>query len=202
MNTGSKTFSYGDEMMNYSPCKTIYFVLIAALGLLLLFSVPSVAVAQETDQQPAEAPSGDPLGPLNLSPEQQQKLRAINMQNRDERARVNRRLKMAQLALEETLDADSPSQEVVEQRIRELASAQADSIRMRVMTELQIRSVLTPDQLRIWREMRLRNQTRRQQMNNPDARRDNQRNLPNQRNGIAPLFPNNRRNTIPAKPRP
>jgi Spy/CpxP family protein refolding chaperone len=197
----NSTFLHGDEMNNYSPRKRIYLVILAALGLALLFSLPSVAVAQEPDQQPAEAPSADPLGPLNLSPEQQQKLRAINVQNRDERARVNRRLKLAQLALEETLDADSPGQEVVEQRIRELAGAQADSIRMRVMNELQIRSVLTPDQLRIWREMRQRNQTRRQ-MNNPDARRENQRNLPNQRNGIAPLFPNNRRNTIPAKPRP
>jgi Spy/CpxP family protein refolding chaperone len=197
----NSTFLHGDEMNNYSPRKRIYLVLLAAIGLALLFSLPSVAVAQEPDQQPAEAPSADPLAPLNLSPEQQQKLRAINVQNRDERARVNRRLKLAQLALEETLDADSPGQEVVEQRIRDLAGAQADSIRMRVMNELQIRSVLTPDQLRIWREMRQRNQTRRQ-MNNPDARRENQRNLPNQRNGIAPLFPNNRRNTIPAKPRP
>jgi Spy/CpxP family protein refolding chaperone len=201
MNTGNSVFLYGDEMNNYSPHKRVYPVLLAAIGLALLFSLPSVAVAQEPDQQPAEAPSADPLAPLNLSPEQQQKLRAINVQNRDERTRVNRRLKLAQLALEETLDADSPGQEVVEQRIRELASAQADSIRMRVMTELQIRSVLTPDQLRIWREMRQRNQTRRQ-MNNPDARRDNQRNLPNQRNGIAPLFPDNRRNNVPVRPRP
>lgn len=184
--------------MNHSPLRKLLFILLATLGLVLAFSIPADVRAQEPEQQPAEAPADDPLRPLNLSPDQQQKLRAINVQNREERARANRRLKQAQLALEETLDSDHPDESLVEQRIRELADAQGAHIRMRVMTELRIRSVLTPDQLRIWRELRLRQQETRRQQNNPNTRRDNPR-IQNQRNGIAPLFPNQRN---PRRPRP
>jgi Spy/CpxP family protein refolding chaperone len=187
--------THEEEMIKMRPTK-LPGILIGALVLIVSFSLPVIVRSQEPSQQPSQQPAqDDPIRQLNLTPEQRQKIRAITEDNRDERMRINRRLREAQSALEETLDADSPSDAAVEERIQDVAAAQAAQIRMRALTELKIRSVLSPEQLRIWREIRVRQQTLRRQLNNPDARRRD--NLPNQRNGIAPLFPNDRRPTRP-----
>jgi Spy/CpxP family protein refolding chaperone len=189
----------GEEKMNYTPPKSLLMAL-AAGGLLLTFSLLTSARAQDQDQQPSEVqtPTEDPIGSLRLTPEQRERIRAINQQNRAERIRVNQQLRTAQAALEDALDTDSPSESLIEQRMRDVNTAQAAHIRMRVSNELRIRSVLTPDQLKVWREIRNR-QSGRRRLNNPDGGR---RNLPNQRNGIAPLYPNNRRNPGATRPRP
>ncbi len=169
-----------------------------SIALMLAFSLP---ISAQDPAQPADAQQNqqeDPIRQLNLTPEQREKIRAITEDNRNERVMINRRLREAQAALEETLDSDSPSESAVEERIRDVATAQAAQIRMRALTELKIRSVLTPDQLKIWRGLRA--QIRRQ-INNPDARQ-NRRNAPNQGNGMAPLFPRNRRGALPVQPRP
>jgi Spy/CpxP family protein refolding chaperone len=202
MNQVGVTIVLCEEKMSQSPLRRLFVMLLGAMALIFAVSVSERVRAQETDQQPADvqSPSDDPIPQLNLSADQQQKIRAITKQNREERARLNRQLRDAQLALEDTLDSDSPSEAAVEQRIRDVTNAQAAHLRMRAMTELKIRSVLTPDQLRIWREIRA--QRTRRQLNPDGGRRDVQRNLPNQRNGIAPLFPNNRRNQAPVQPKP
>src|SRR6266496_2361496 len=193
-----------EEKMNSNGSTKSLLLLVASLGLTLMFSLAVNAHSQDPAPQPPEqAAQDDPIRQLNLTPEQRQKIRAITEDNRDERMRINRRVREAQFALEQTLDADSPSEATVEDRIREVANAQAAQIRMRALTELRIRSVLTPDQLRTWREIRTRSQSLRRQLNNPDSgRRDAQRNLPNQRNGISPLFPGDRRGVMPVRPRP
>jgi Spy/CpxP family protein refolding chaperone len=179
--------------MAYTPPRVLLMVLMT-IGLLLSFSFATTARAQEQDQQQDETQTpDDPIDSLRLTPDQRQRIRAINQQNRAERIRVNRQLADAQAALEEALDSDSPSEALVEQRIRDVSNAQAAHIRMRVSNELRIRSVLTPDQIKVWKEIR-RAQTARRRMNNPDGGR---RNPPNQRNGIAPLYPDGRRNRRP-----
>jgi hypothetical protein len=96
------------------------------------------------------------------------------------------------LALERTLDAVSPGEHLIEQRIREVADAHAAQIRMRVAQELRIRSVLTPDQVTIWRDLRARNRNIRRRLN--DAR-ESRRDMPV--NGLAPSSPRERRRTRP-----
>ena len=191
--------SIEEKMKHTSPALSKILAAIAAAVFLLSFSFTATAHAQEQDQQPveAQAPVDDPIDSLRLTPEQRERIRAINQQNRAERIKVNQQLAAAQAALAEVLDADSPNESLVEQRIQDVANAQAAHIRMRVATELRIRSVLTPDQLKIWREIRSR-QAQRRRLNNPDRRR----NLPNQRNGLAPLYPDNRRNPNPNRSRP
>ena len=177
------------------PRKTL-LLLVAVLALLF----PVSAAAGPQDPQQPETQQGSPVDPirqLNLTPEQRQKIRAITEDNREERVRINRRLREAQFALEQTLDGDSPSEAAVEDRIREVSNAQAAQIRMRALTELKIRSVLTPEQLRVWRELRAERRNLRREMNNPNNVRQGQ-----QRNGIAPLFPGTRKNGLRIRRQP
>ena len=171
--------------------RTSLILLIAAF-FSFSFSVP--ARSQDPAPQPNAQPrsENDPIRQLNLTPEQQEKIRAITQDNRDERLKINRRLREAQVALEETLDSDSPSEAAVEERIRELTAAQAAQVRMRALTELKIRGVLTPEQLSTLRALRAERRNQRR----------NEQSLPNQRNGISPLFPGTRRNALPLRQTP
>ncbi|HEY6120628.1 MAG TPA: Spy/CpxP family protein refolding chaperone [Pyrinomonadaceae bacterium] len=181
--------------MKTTICSKNYLLLLVP-AIFLSFSIFAHAQnpSQPADQQPSQ---GDPISQLNLTPEQRQKIRAITQDNRDERIKVNQRLRAAQVALEETLDADSPSDAVVEERIQELSAAQAAQIRMRALTELKIRSVLTPDQIRTWRSLRAERRNLRREMNNP-----RNSGSANQQNGLTPLFPRTRRNGFPIRRNP
>ena len=175
--------------------KTLKLLMLAA-ALTLVFSTPVGARAgQEPVPESAERLNRyDPIRQLNLSPEQRQRIRTITEENREERQKINRQLRAAQFALEETLDTDSPSEQVVEQRIRAVADAHAAQIRMRISQELKIRSVLTPDQVSIWRQMRDRNQNLRRRLNNA---RESRRDSPDGLNELEPLSPRDRRRLRP-----
>ena len=97
----------------------------------------------------------DPIQQLRLTPEQRQRIRIIFAEGKDERQVTNRRLREANFALEQSLDADPVSESLIEQRINELAAAQAAQTRMRIRMELKIRRELRPEQLAMWRQFRL-----------------------------------------------
>ncbi|SRR6266496_1333972 len=159
------------------------------------------------DQQPDSAPGSaaqDPITQLNLTPEQRQKIRAIREQTKSERAATNQRLRESNIALQQALDVDNPDEAVIEQRLRDAATAQAASIRMRVLTEVRIRRVLTPEQLATLRSLRLQaaGARREQRLENGPARQGSAGSRPasNQRNGLAPLLPRNA--NVQPTPRP
>jgi Spy/CpxP family protein refolding chaperone len=134
------------------------------------------ALAQ--NQQPAE----DPIQQLNLTPEQRQRIRVLTEQTREERQLTNRRLREANVALDQALDAEPVDDNLVEQRINELAAAQAAQMRMRIHMELRIRRLLYPEQLATLKRLRLqlRDVINPQRPNNPrrprvDAFRPNTR---------------------------
>lgn len=118
------------------------------LAAVLLFAAPSSG-------QDLPASNPDPIQQLRLTPEQRQRIRIIFAENKDERQIANRRLREANAALDQALDAESVDENVVEQRINELAAAHAAQTRMRVRMELRIRRELRPEQLAIWRQFRL-----------------------------------------------
>jgi hypothetical protein len=98
----------------------------------------------------------DPIQQLRLTPEQRQRIRIIFAENKDERQMANRRLREANFALDQALDAESVDENVIEQRINEVTAAQAAQTRMRIRMELKIRRELRPEQLAVWRQIRLR----------------------------------------------
>jgi Spy/CpxP family protein refolding chaperone len=137
---------------------------------ILLFATVTFVSAQQEPGLPA-----DPIEQLRLTPDQRQAVRRIMAESRDERQSTNRRLREAHVALDQALDTEPTDENLVEQRINELAAAQAAQLRMRIHTEMKIRRVLRPEQLATLRRLRL--QVR--DVVNPQ-RRNNQRVPPNQ----------------------
>jgi Spy/CpxP family protein refolding chaperone len=172
-------------------------ILVLVTALLVLLGSPTVTAQQQQTQMPEsqqQAPV-DPILQLNLSPEQREKIRTIREQTRTERAAINQRIRETNLALENALDADNPDEAVVEQRMRDVAAAQAASMRMRILTEVKIRRVLTVEQLGILRTLRqqAREERRDRMLDNSGRQRrqgiEGSRSMQNQRNGVGPLFP-------------
>jgi Spy/CpxP family protein refolding chaperone len=122
-----------------------------SVAALLVFSFAFSAMAQD----PPLPPPSDPIQQLNLSPEQRQQIRRLTAETRDERQTTNRRLREANAALDLALDADTIDENLVEQRINEVAAAQAAQTRMRAHMEMRIRRLLNPEQIATLRRLRL-----------------------------------------------
>lgn len=128
-----------------------------------------VASAQTTQTQnatePVQAPTqnqpANPFAGLDLKPEQIQKIRMINAELKDERQAAVLRLRQAQRTLNEAVESPTPNESLIEQRSREVAAAQAHTIRLRSLTEARVLQVLTPEQRVRLREMQQRNLARR-----------------------------------------
>lgn len=120
------------------------------LAAALLLSCAGFSYAQEL-----APPTPDPIEQLRLTPEQRQRVRMIFEENKTERQSINRRLREANVALDQALDAEPTDEAVIDQRLNELATAQAAQMRMRIYTELKIRRELRPEQLAILRRLRL-----------------------------------------------
>jgi Spy/CpxP family protein refolding chaperone len=137
---------------------------------ILILAAATFASAQQEPE-----PTTDPIEQLRLTPEQRQAIRRIMAESRDERQSTNRRLRETNVALDQALDAEPTDENLVEQRINDVASAQAAQLRLRIHTEMKIRRILRPEQVATLRRLRL--QVR--DVMNPE-RRNNQRVPPNQ----------------------
>lgn len=96
---------------------------------------------------------------LNLTPEQRAQISEVRRETEPQGRRLGARLRAARRALDEAIYAASPDEGIIEERLREVGEAQAAVVRLRSLTELRIRRVLTPEQLDAFR--RLQSQTRR-----------------------------------------
>lgn len=162
----------------------------------LLFGLCGAIVGQTTQPQnstaPAQTQTNDlpanqmsDLRPLGLTSDQIQKIRAINFELRDERQAAGIKLRQSQRALTEAIESAKPDESLIAQRSREVAEAQANTIRLRSLTEARILQVLSPEQRVRLREMRQRNLA---------LRRERQQGAPNglnQREQGFQLDPNN-----------
>src|ERR1044071_2052147 len=143
---------------------------LAFFGLLLLFPLCATAGAQQQEEPEAQQ-QASPQNParalnlmqrLNLTQEQRRQLREIRRQREPEQRDLARRLRLARRALDEAIYADAADEALVEQRARELAVLQSLLAHHRAVTELKVRRVLTPEQLRLFRD--LRQEAQRRQM--------------------------------------
>jgi Spy/CpxP family protein refolding chaperone len=180
-------------------------VLLAVLAVVLPVAGQAVQQQQSPTTQEPQQGGGDPIRQLNLTPEQREQIRSIREANKVERAAINQRVREANQALEEALDSDSPDEAAVEQRMRDLGAAQAAAMRMRILTEVRIRRVLTPEQLGVLRSLRQQaRQTERERLRNERQQQrreaiEGARGLQNQRNDVTPLM---RRRNLQRTPRP
>jgi Spy/CpxP family protein refolding chaperone len=136
------------------------------LTLILVLTAANFTMAQ---QPQLSEPTTDPIEQLRLTPDQRQAVRRIVADTRIERQSTNRRLREANVGLDQALDAEPTDESLIEQRINDVAAAQAAQLRMRINTEIKIRRVLRPDQLATLRQLRLqgRDVLAPQRMNNP-----------------------------------
>ena len=169
----------------------IFLLAVPALSSSVFAQMPQTQAASDAQQQTAPV---DPIAQLNLTPEQRQQIRSIREGSREERVRANQELRDANAALNAALDVENPDEAVVEQRVKEVATAQQAVMRMRILTEIRVRRVLTVEQRATLRSLQLQaQQNRRDRMlNNADARQKRQdervRALQN-KNGLGPLLP-------------
>jgi Spy/CpxP family protein refolding chaperone len=121
-------------------------------ALTILITCAGFSQAQELAPS---APVPDPIEQLRLTPDQRQRIRMIFEENKEERQSINRRVREANVALDQALDAEPANENLIDQRLTELATAQAAQMRMRVYTELKIRRELRPEQITTLRRLRL-----------------------------------------------
>jgi len=103
------------------------------LGFILLLAVSSSrALAQNSNDAPqgdqAQTQGNDWKDQLKLTPDQLEKIRAIQEQNRVEGQPIRRRVNQAQRALDEAIYSDNASEAEIERLAHELAAAQADQV--------------------------------------------------------------------------
>jgi Spy/CpxP family protein refolding chaperone len=135
-----------------------------------LVTTAVIGASAQTSPPPATPPvprqrmdNRDPISQLNLSADQREQIRLIREQNREERATVTQRLRESNRALQEVLEKDNPDEALVEQRLKEVAAAQADVMRLRILSEVKIRRVLTQEQRVLVKAMRAQVSTRREE---------------------------------------
>lgn len=157
----------------------------------MIFLTLTTSVFAMQDQVPPIAVE-DPIVQLRLTPEQRQRIRMIVEETKAERQMTNRRVREANVALDQALDAEPIDDNLIEQRINELAAAQAAQTRMRIHLEIRIRRELRPEQIATLRRLRL--QIRdvmgpQQAPNRLNLRPGREALRPNQRNTAPPNFP-------------
>jgi Spy/CpxP family protein refolding chaperone len=97
---------------------------------------------------------GQLLRELGLSQEQFQQIRRMNQERKPVMEAAHRRLNEANRALDQAIYADTLNEQDIEAKVKEAQAAQADMVRLRFMNELQVRKILTPEQLVKFRDLR------------------------------------------------
>lgn len=160
-------------MMRAEPYKILPGKVLAAcaFSLALALLLPrATAHAQDEAQPPSPGAGGarqtlrqrggNLVRRLSLTPEQRRQLRQIRRQGEPETRELTRRVRLARRALDEAIYSDAVDESLVDRRARELSAAQALLVRQRATTELRVRRILTPEQLKTFRELRRQAQRR------------------------------------------
>lgn len=131
-------------------------------------AAPTAPVTTAQEREPRErrrrdddAVDADLQSLLNLSTEQRAQIRSIRQQAELDVRPLLQRQRQARRALDRAIYQEDASESVVEERVRELVAAQAELVRMRALTDLRLRRLLTPEQLDVMRRLRSEHQRRR-----------------------------------------
>lgn len=157
--------------------------LIVSLSLLVLCGTVS---AQDEDQNgfmpegPGRANRGDLLRrELGLSPQQMRQIRLINRETRPKMQEAQEKYRVARRDLDEAIYADQLDEESLRSKVRAVIEAQGEISRLRAMSEIAVRKVLSPEQLGKFRDLRGRfAQGQAGDPARPGQRRRNMRNGP------------------------
>ncbi len=153
--------------------------------LLLMLTFSAVKAQREANlpkQQFNEPRRPQLLRELGLTQEQIRRIRLINNENKERMREANFRLREANRNLDTAIYADKADEAFIELKLREFQTAQAGIAKIRAVTELEIRKVLTPEQLIRFREMRQKFEQIRQNRRNNRQTEDFQNRPPDRKN--------------------
>ncbi len=148
------------------------------------------------DRQPQD-PRGNALRQLGLSQEQVQQIRRITVERRPIMEAAQLRFREANKALDAAIYADQVNEHDIDECLKAVQLAQAETAKVRSMNELAVRKILTPDQLIRFRELRRRFDQAREtfEMNrqmNRDGGNGEERPAPEARPQMRQMFRQNR----------
>lgn len=158
-----------------------YLLILVALTLFPLLT----AQAQDYQERPpGERPPVRPprlLEQLNLSREQIQQIRRINQEKQPQIRAAQEKLRDANRALDMAIYADNPNEEEIKNRLKEVQNAQAEVIRLRTSLELEVRKVLTAEQIAKFRQLREEFEKEMEERRQENENRRNRQDRPNMR---------------------
>lgn len=144
----------------------IFRIIISLTAIALFAAVGLGQDTKPTESQPQDAPRSavnqspdvraNVLRQLGLSPEQVQQIRRATVARKPQMDAAQTRLREANRSLDEAIYADVVDEVVFRERLKEAQLAQAEVAKIRFMSELAVRRILTPDQLVRFRELRER----------------------------------------------
>ena len=144
------------------------------------------SVAQPTEPQRSSANNPQDtrnaaLRQLGLSNVQVQRIRRLNQERKPLMDDAQRRLRTANRSLDDIIYADVANDADIQARLKEFQLAQAEVAKIRVMNELAVRRILTPEQLVRFRRLRSRFEQNRDRAETriPDTRQIPVNNLRN-----------------------
>ena len=117
------------------------------------------------------------LAALGLSPDQIQRIRRINQENRPQLRAANQRLREANRSLDTAVYSDAADEADIQNKIKEVHAAHNEMIVLRAKTEFAVRKILTPAQLSKFREIRQQSITEKENL--PRLRNNQRMNVPN-----------------------
>lgn len=163
---------------------------------------------QDTQPQDVQRPNanqpqdvrGNALRQLGLSREQFQQIRRLNADRKPAMDDAQKRLRLANRALDEAIYADQVNETEMQARLKELQLAQAEVAKIRFTHEFAVRRILTSDQLSRFRELRQRFEQARQALDRRQGNADRPLDRPAQNNN--PNRPAANNNAAPFQPKP
>lgn len=132
------------------------YALIISLFLLVAGVSAQDASNQGENQQQRSPDRFNFLRELGLSSDQIREIRLLNAGIRERREAAQERLRNAIRSLDQAIYADEVDESLIETRMVEMQTAQAEIARINFENELAVRKILTPEQLTKFRELRRR----------------------------------------------
>ena len=148
------------------------FIIASSFGSMQAQTQPATPPAPTSNTtQPAQILN--PITELNLTPDQIRQWRALNQEFRPQEVAGTLRVREAKRALTEAMEAQTPNEDLIKQRAKELADAQSVMTQLQALRQARTLQILTPEQRIKLREIQkhnqeVRNQTLRGQQSAPN----------------------------------
>jgi Spy/CpxP family protein refolding chaperone len=131
------------------------------LLMLILVPVAAICVSAQDGPPPDEAANFAPERPnllenLGLTQPQVRQIRIMNRDRKPLMERAQQRLREANRALDQAIYGDRLDESEIQARLAAFQAAQAEVSQIRFQSELELRKILTPEQLAKFRQLRAR----------------------------------------------